>query len=113
MRNTKGNLTKNQLLFRGGKDWPNTTQAEQRLRVNKIGKHATLVDTLCAMTGGNVYGGHDYGYYMDKTAQVHEIVANISAMRYNHNALAKSILGDLMKDIEALLDSYQTKNGEL
>ena len=104
--NTKTNLYHNQHVFRGAKDWPGSTPKEQRRRANKLGKHATLADTLCALSEGKDYGGHERGYYRHKPNQAHETVANLTAMRYTHNALMKRIVGALAEDVETLLGSY-------
>ena len=43
------------------------------------------------------------------------MVANLTAMRYTHNALMKRIVGALAEDVETLLEAYagEEQNGEM
>lgn len=43
------------------------------------------------------------------------MVANLTAMRYTHNALMKRIVGALAEDVETLLGAYagEEQNGEM
>ena len=114
--NTSSNGVYHFAMFHGGRSVPyGGTKEEQRTNATKKGKYGALTDTLCALTEGKLFFGHKRGYFKEKHNQVHEAVANLTAMRYTHNALMKRIVGALAEDVETLLEAYagEEQNGEM
>lgn len=75
-------------------DAPNPQKAEKM--------SAAISDIICATTNGKCFDGHKYGYYHDSPAsQVHEIVAQITALMCNQetHALARKMFPETVRRV--------------